>query len=157
MTGSPPAASAGKNLTTSSPSSIACSISPQVEQPGQTGTPFSMQYFTIFGLKPGETMNFAPASAARSTCSVVSTVPAPTSISGIASVMARIASAAAAVRNVTSAAGSPPRESASASGTALDASSILMTGIMPISPIFFKISFMKKPPVTPFRRSYIFV
>ena len=33
-------------------------------------------------LAAGLTMNFAPAAAARSTCFVVSTVPAPTNISG---------------------------------------------------------------------------
>lgn len=52
---SPPAASAGKNFTTSNPSSIACSTSLGFAVPGVTGTPFSIQYFTTFGLIPGLT------------------------------------------------------------------------------------------------------
>ena len=54
---SPPAASAGKNFTTSNPSSIACSTSLGFAVPGVTGTPFSIQYFTTFGFNPGLTMN----------------------------------------------------------------------------------------------------
>ena len=42
----PPAASAGKNFTTSRPSSIATSTSLGLEHPGVTGIPFSTQYFT---------------------------------------------------------------------------------------------------------------
>ena len=65
-------------------------------------------------------------------CSQVRTVPAPTSISGYASVMFLIASAAQEVRKVISAAGSPPSISAFASGTASSALSILITGIRPM-------------------------
>ena len=68
-----------------------------------------------------------------STCSVVSTVPAPTSISGNSLVILAIASAAQAVRKVISAAGSPPSISALASGTASSGFSILITGMRPIS------------------------
>ena len=114
----PPAASAGKNFTTSRPSSIATSTSLGLEHPGVTGIPFSTQYFTTFGFKPGLTMNFAPAFTARSTCSVVRTVPAPTNISGNCSAIIRIDSSAAAVRNVTSAQGSPPSHNAFAKGAA---------------------------------------
>ena len=41
--GRPPAASAGKNFTVSSPSSMAASMSEGQEQPGITGIPFSVQ------------------------------------------------------------------------------------------------------------------
>ena len=67
-------------------------------------------------------MNFAPASFAFFACSRLVTVPAPTSISGHASEIALMESAAAAVRKVTSATGSPPAISAFASGTASFAS-----------------------------------
>ena len=115
---SPPAASAGKNFTTSRPNSIACSTSLGLDVPGVTGMPLSIQYYTTLGFNPGLTMNFAPAFTARSTCSVVSTVPAPTSISGYLSVIILMDSSAAAVRKVTSAQGSPPSHSAFARGSA---------------------------------------
>ena len=63
----PPDGSAGKNLTTSSPNSIAFAISLGVTTPGVIGIFFSMQYVTIFGLRPGLTINLAPAAIARST------------------------------------------------------------------------------------------
>ena len=129
---SPPAASAGKNFTTSRPSSIATSTSLGFEQPGVTGIPLSTQYFTTFGFKPGLTMNFAPAFTARSTCSVVRTVPAPTNISGNCSDMMRMDSSAAAVRKVTSAHGRPPSHKAFARGAASSTWSSAMTGIIPI-------------------------
>ena len=138
----PPAASAGKNLTTSSPNSIACSTSDGLEVPGVTGTPLSIQCFTTLGFNPGLTINFAPAFTARSTCSVVSTVPAPTSISGNSLAIIRIDSSAAAVLNVTSAQGSPPLISASASGFASFASSNTTTGTMPTLLIFSNTSFI---------------
>jgi hypothetical protein len=43
MYSSPPACSAGKNFTTSSPASIACSTSEGEEQPGVMGIPFLTQ------------------------------------------------------------------------------------------------------------------
>ena len=138
----PPAASAGKNLTTSRPFSIARSMSDGLEQPGVIGMLRFWQYCTTFSLKPGLTMKRAPASMARSTCSVVMTVPAPTSMSGTFLAMLRIDSSAFAVRNVISARGRPPAHMASARGCALATSSILMTGTMPSSPILFRISFM---------------
>ena len=79
---SPPEGTAGKNFTASKPISIACSISLGLEIPGVIGIFFSIQWETTLGLKPGLTMNFAPAAMARSACSVVNTVPAPSSISG---------------------------------------------------------------------------
>ena len=78
----PPSCSAGKNLTVSSPASSAIMISVAEATPGKTGTPSSWQRATTAGPNPGLTTNRAPASTARSTWSRVSTVPAPTSISG---------------------------------------------------------------------------
>ena len=112
---------------------MACSISPGVAVPGIISMPLSMTYLVISGLKPGLTMNLTPAAMARSACSFVSTVPAPTSISGTSATMRLMASSAAAVRNVTSAAGRPPLTRAFARGTALSASSMAMTGTMPMS------------------------
>ena len=63
--------------------------------------------------------------------SVVSTVPAPTSISGNFSAIRRMDSSAAAVRKVTSAHGSPPSTSALARGTASFVSSSTTTGTTP--------------------------
>ena len=96
------------------------------------GTSFDWQYFTISGFKPGLTINFEPAAIALSTCSVVSTVPAPTNISGHSSDILRILSSAAAVLNVISAQGRPPDIKALAKGTASFASSIAITGTIPI-------------------------
>ena len=85
---------------------------------------------------------------ARSACSLVSTVPAPTSMSGTSATMRRMASSAAAVRKVTSAAGRPPFTRALARGTAFSASSMAMTGMMPILNIcseictIFNVSFL---------------
>ena len=62
-------------------------------------------------LKPGDTMNFAPASTAFLTVSTFSTVPAPRIISGRLAI-ALIAASAAAVRKVTSATGKPPATNA---------------------------------------------
>ena len=104
--------------------------------------PFERQYFTFSGLKPGETMNFAPAATAASACSLVSTVPAPTSISGSSFVMRSMASAAALVRKVISTQRIPPFISARQSGTAFSASSIFTTGTIPQNSICLRISFI---------------
>ena len=125
--GRPPSGSAGKNLSTRSPSSIAAWISVAVATPGKTGTPTSRQCRTTVGLKPGETMNRAPASTARSTCSGVSTVPAPTNMSGVRAI-SRSASLAAGVRNVTSAQRRPPLASAVPRGSAAATSLMTTTG-----------------------------
>ena len=142
----PPDCSAGKNFTTSSPSSIACSISEGLEVPGVIGTFFSIQYFTVRGFRPGLTMNLAPAATA-STCSGFSTVPAPTHIWGKFFVMIPMASAAASVRNVTSAQGRPPAQSAFASGSASSALSIFTTGTMPILLICSNTAFIFSSPI----------
>ena len=86
----------------------------------------------VLGFKPGLTMNLAPAATAASTCSAFRTVPAPTHMLGKLSVMILIASAAALVRKVTSAQGSPPAQSAFARGSASAALSIFTTGTIPI-------------------------
>ena len=130
----PPAASAGKNLTTSRPSSIAVSTSEGLLVPGTIGYPLSIQCLTTFGLRPGLTINLAPAFIALSACSGVRTVPAPTISSGNLSAIILIDSSAAAVLNVTSAHGSPPSISAFASGSASFASSSAITGTIPILP-----------------------
>ena len=82
---------------------------------------------------PGLTITDAPAATALSTCSVVSTVPAASTISGYASCIRRIDSSAAAVRNVTSAQGSPPSTKAFAKGSASFESFNTTTGITPSS------------------------
>ena len=84
----------------------------------KTSAPSLAEAIDLFrsGSNPGLTMNLTPAVAA-SICSLVRTVPAPTSISGNCSATRRIDSSAASVRNVTSAHGSPPSTSAFASGT----------------------------------------
>jgi hypothetical protein len=66
------------------------------------------------------------------------TVPAPTSICGTDFAIAAIAAAAASVRKVISMTGMPPSRSAFAKGTALFASLILITGIMPNCPMVEK-------------------
>ena len=139
---SPPAFSAGKNFTTSRPKPSAISSSVGVIMPGQTGKSFLMQYSTTFGLKPGETINFAPAPIARSTCSTVKTVPAPTSISGNFFAIARMLSSAASVRKVTSAQASPPATRAAPNGSASLTLFKTTTGTIPIAPIFFNVSFI---------------
>ena len=138
----PPACSAGKNFTTSRPSPIAASTSLGVAVPGITGIPISIQWRTTAGFKPGLTIKRAPAARARSACSMVRTVPAPTSISGKHSVMIRMDSSAAAVRKVTSAQGRPPLQRASANGAASLGSSSTTTGTIPIFWIFSKIRFI---------------
>ena len=118
----PPACSAGKNLTTSRPRRSPSRHRSDWKYPELPEFPY-LQYLTTVGFKPGLTMNFAPAFTARSTCSVVRTVPAPTNISGNSFAIIRMDSSAAAVRNVTSAHGRPPSQSAFASGAASFASS----------------------------------
>ena len=143
--GRPPAASAGKNFTAFRPKDSATWISEGVEVPGQIGIFFSTQYFTISGDRPGETMAAAPAFTARSTCSVVSTVPAHRATWGSSSCTRRMDSSAAAVRKVISATGRPPSARALQSGTASSASSIAMTGTRPARESFSKNSMGHRP------------
>ena len=74
----PPNTPAGKNFTTSIPNSIAFIISVGVTTPGKYGILFALQTSATDSLKPGETINFAPALIASSHCSLLMTVPAPT-------------------------------------------------------------------------------
>src|SRR5262249_50082254 len=128
----PPIGSAGKNFNTSTPFDKAISISVGVQTPGKIVTPFDKQWSTTARFVPGETINSAPALIAVSACSVVSAVPAPRNISGKRERICAMASAAAAVRKVISAQGSPPSSKASASGKACSSFGMLRTGIIPI-------------------------
>ena len=100
------------------------STSVGVAQPGMTGTRCAMHQRTTSGFVPGLIIAEAPAFTARSAVFTFKTVPAHTHTSGTSILIRRMASSAASVRNVTSAAGSPPFFSASASGTAFSASLI---------------------------------
>ena len=117
----PPAASAGKSLRRSRPWSRAAITSVAVATPGITGTPSSRQRSTTRALKPGVTTNRAPAS----TACVDLLRPhdrAGADEESVSAAMRRIASRRPSVRNVTSATGSPPAASASASGSAVSSS-----------------------------------
>ena len=115
-------------------------ISVGVTQPGVTATPFSTHQRTTSSSKPGETMNLAPISTALLHCRSVTTVPAPTSMSGQRSATARMASAAAAVRKVISIMSIPPASMALAAGTASSALSRTTTGTTPAEESLFKTS-----------------
>ena len=141
---SPPIASAGNTLTTSRPRAAAFCTSLGVAQPGITGIFLLIQYFTNFSSIPGLTINLAPAATARSTCSVVITVPAPITIFGYSSDMILIASSAQSVRNVTSAQGSPPVQRALPSGLASSACFNATTGTIPIFERVTNTSFIEK-------------
>ena len=103
-----------------------------IDKGGIMMPPLSMTCWQTSGSKPGATMKDAPAAIARSACSVVSTVPAPSSISGISSWILRMHSSAHAVRKVTSAAGRPPSARALHRGRASSTLLKAITGIMPI-------------------------
>src|SRR5262249_42688090 len=70
----------GNNLTASAPAPIASTISEGVKHPGAETRPNRFVTSITFGLRLGETMKLAPASAARSTSSGRNTVPAPTAM-----------------------------------------------------------------------------
>ena len=127
----PPAASAGKNLTIGAPAVSACESSLAVAIPGQNGKSAVFAAAMMTGSNPGATPNTAPASFAARSCSTVRIVPAPTIASGTSRLIAAIAPAAALVRKVTSRTGRPPFTSAFASGTACSSFSITITGIIP--------------------------
>ena len=80
--GTPPQASAGKNFSIRQPNSIACSTSLGVQTAGKKFRLQETASATTFGLNPGATANFAPASNARCRSFPFSTVPAPMNISG---------------------------------------------------------------------------
>ena len=135
-------ASAGKNLTTSRPYSSACCISVGVSTPGIIGMDLPMQYSTTFTLKPGETIKRAPASITLLASATVSTVPAPTSMSGKNFTMRSTTCTAVCVRRVTSITGKPFSLSVCASGTALFSSSTMATGRIPRIPICSRMLFI---------------
>ncbi len=128
----PPEASAGKNLRTSNPLSSPFSISVGVQTPGIIGTLFSTHQSTVASLKPGETINCAPALTAFLANSTLVTVPAPTNMLGYFSEIFLMLCSAAAVLKVTSAQLIPPSSKALASPQALSASSNLTTGTIPM-------------------------
>ncbi|EJO21194.1 hypothetical protein HMPREF1148_1829 [Selenomonas sp. FOBRC6] len=72
-----PSRSAGKTFTMSAPAVHACSISVGVNAPGMVRRPHSFARRITAGVVLGARMNSAPAAAAASTASGVSTVPAP--------------------------------------------------------------------------------
>ena len=152
----PPAASAGKNLTIGAPAVSACESSLAVAIPGQNGKSAAFAAAMMTGSNPGATPNTAPASFAARSCSTVRIVPAPTIASGTSRLIAAIAPAAALVRKVTSrtgrppfTSGRPPFTSAFASGTACSSFSITITGIIPadlsVSIIFIFIRYCRLP------------
>ena len=96
--------------------------------------------------QPGETMNFAPAAMARSHCSLLMTVPAPTSISGNFWTAREIAASAHSVRKQISATGSPPLMSAESVGSASSIDFNVTTGTSLHSWIRFNTSFIDLPP-----------
>ena len=100
-----------------------------------TATLFSTHHRTTAVSKPGETINCAPASIDSLHFSRVSTVPAPTNISGTADLTFLIAWIPAAVRMVISITSNPASSNAWAAGTASSALSITTTGTRPASPI----------------------
>ncbi len=124
----PPAASAGKNFISVIPRSSSATTSEVVETPGRNGTPEAFIASSRASVQPGLTRKRAPAATVSATCAGEITVPAPTTAPGTSEAIARIASRAAAVRSVTSIAGSPPATRARASGTASAASSRTTTG-----------------------------
>src|SRR6476659_7577827 len=126
--GAPPEASAGKNFISVKPASRTDSTSDTVAVPGRNGSPVPAIAASRAGVVPGETRNCAPASAASLAWPGVSTVPAPTRISGTSSAIARIASSATGVRSVSSMTGRPPATRARATGTAWARSSTTTTG-----------------------------
>ena len=102
-----------------------------VMTPGAKGSPQSRAAAIVEGLQPGATPNSAPTSIAASTCARFSRVPAPARISGTSARMRRIASAARAVRNVSSIAPTPPASNARAIGPASSGFSTVTTATTP--------------------------
>src|SRR5690625_1178998 len=125
----PPDASAGKNFISVMPVSSTVITSETVAVPGRQGSPVCDIAANSDGVAPGDTRKLAPASAAFAAWSGVVIVPAPTTMSGTSSAIARIASTATGVRSVSSIAGSPPATSALASGTASATRSMTTTGM----------------------------
>lgn len=126
--GMPPTAVAGKNLKCLRPMARPRMISPAVATPGRNGVPDLIAACPSPSVRPGETMNSAPAPKAASSYVVSVTVPAPT-IAPLTTFMRLITSSAALVRSVTSRILSPPSTSAEAISRASCSSSITSTEI----------------------------
>src|SRR5437867_4201679 len=88
----PPAASAGKNLSTRKPSAASASASDTVAQPGSAGILHAANAAASFGVVPGLTKNFAPAAGAAARSASSSTVPAPTTHCGTCAAIAAMQS-----------------------------------------------------------------
>ena len=88
----------------------------------------SVAAFSRGSVRPGLIANCAPAAVTSASCCGFSTVPAPTMASGTSLAIARIASIAQAVRNVTSSTRTPPATSAFAIGTACSSLFTTITG-----------------------------
>ena len=124
----PPTTSAGNSFSVSMPCSKASCTSPGVATPGISGIPTSWLAFARLSCKPGLMANTAPASATARNCSGLVTVPAPTIAFGTSFLIKRIASKPTGVRSVISSVGMPPATKACAKSTAVDKSSIAITG-----------------------------
>ena len=132
-------ASAGKNLKCVSPKSSPRMMSLALAMPGKNGMPFAMAALPKLLVRPGDTMNSAPAAIAHSRPGTSMIVPAPTIAPGTFFISA-IASKAAAVRKVTSSTRSPPATSAAAISRACEASSMTSTGMTGAVRMIFSIA-----------------
>src|SRR3546814_13163219 len=74
----PPLVAAGKNLKLPSPRSSPAMMFAALATPGRKGMPAATAASPRLSVRPGETMNSAPASSASSSIFALSTVPAPT-------------------------------------------------------------------------------
>ena len=126
--GRPPDAVAGKNLKRVSPMSRPRMMSPALAVPGRKGMPLLIAALPSGSVRPGLTMNFAPAAILASRSVGLSTVPAPMMAPSTLAISA-ITSSAAGVRRVTSRTVRPPRTRASAIGRAYATSSTTSTGM----------------------------
>ena len=124
----PPTTSAGNSLSVSMPYSNASCTSLGVATPGMSGM-FALSPALASALcKPGLMANAAPASATAFSCFSLITVPAPTIAPFTSFLIRRMASKPAGVRSVISSVRMPPSTKACAKSTAVDKSSIAITG-----------------------------
>mmetsp|Transcript_19319 Transcript_19319/g.61224 ORF Transcript_19319/g.61224 Transcript_19319/m.61224 type:complete len:354 (-) Transcript_19319:816-1877(-) len=115
------------------------SISEGVHTPGTMGTLSARARLTTGSHKPGATRKAAPAATASSTCASVSTVPAPTHMSGPPSALRREAAStaelsacsAAGVRSMSSTHRTPPAARARITPSAWPGSSRVATASTP--------------------------
>ena len=124
----PPTTSAGKSFMVLMPCSSASISSPGVAMPGITAMLLFSAALAKLMLKPGLMAKTAPASVTALSCSPLVTVPAPTMALGTSFLIWRMASRPAAVRKVISKVGMPPSTRACAKSTAVERSSMAITG-----------------------------